>query len=448
MTDTTRGASEDGDRKVPTKAWTDPAFPPELSVAVGTDPAPLVASPLNGEPNRAGLRVLVTNVDDDKAVGAHQILVQLKVTADNSPKEDLLSESWSKRGETVTHEPGTRTPSSDDTGGYTFTYFGTDSEKPFKPGDSIALFVHDIPVSAQDGATVVAVGIQAGAKSQPVWKRVPLGKFPTGYYLRDLRADVNPVEYKEQAVLTWVAPPIDGIEYTLYANGAQVPLKQGKPQPAKTNPLTTDTTFELVPSWATDVRHRQRLLVRVLNGDISANNATVKSTFTSGTTGGKKDPGTFVLNSGSTEVFDREKHDLIYFGYSSDGATGDREDYFGEVVIPWKDLRTSGLLIGTAHLNRSSNPEARVCIWAHHEEWNGATVSAAGNNQGPTLATFTLPVLPGRPLTIGVQAWSAGYYKWWTTFRWLPFGKGGKIKGSPFTFTRKKIPEELIWRVV
>ncbi|MEU2972989.1 hypothetical protein ABZ634_14300, partial [Nocardiopsis alba] len=44
--------------------------------------------------------------------------------------------------------------------------------------------------------------------------------------------------------------------------------------------LTTDTTFELKPSWSEDVRDRQSLLVRVMGGDISARNISVNSSLT------------------------------------------------------------------------------------------------------------------------------------------------------------------------
>ncbi|WP_150237580.1 hypothetical protein [Nocardiopsis quinghaiensis] len=254
---------------------TDASFPGELSVVVGTDPSPLVASPRNQEPNRAALRVLVTNVNNDSSAKAYKIMIQLKVADDNNPSAELLSESWSKRGKDITRQPDTRTPSSDNTGGYAFTYSGGEDENPFKPGESVALFIDGIPVSAQEGATAVAVGVQADQNDEPAWKIVPLGKFPTGYYLKELRADDNPVDYKEQAILTWLAPPIEGIEYKLYANGSELPLDKNHPQPVHTPPLTTDTTFELVPSWATDVRHKQRLLVRVLNGDLTTHNVTV-----------------------------------------------------------------------------------------------------------------------------------------------------------------------------
>lgn len=249
---------------------TDPDFPAELSVVVQTDPEPLVSSPSNGSANRAGLSVLVTNVNDDEPVQAHAILVRLKVSDSGIPKEDLLSETWSKRGETLTRQPKTREANDDGSGLYTFTYSGRDRTDAFAPGETVAVFIHDIPVSAREGVTAVAIGVQEEEDGETAWKFIPLGKFPAGYYLRELRAETNPVKYGDSAVLTWLEPPIEGIQYALYANGAKVELNKDHPQPVTTPALTTDTTFELVPSWATNVRDKQRLLVRVIGGDIVA----------------------------------------------------------------------------------------------------------------------------------------------------------------------------------
>ncbi|MFB8762298.1 hypothetical protein [Nocardiopsis alba] len=256
-------------------AYSDSDFPEALSVVVQTDPSPLVASGTKDSANRAGLSVLVTNVSDDEAVRAHAIQIQLKVSDDGIAKEDLLSETWSKRGATVTRQSSTRRPDRGDEGSgfYTFTYSGTDrEEKPFEPGETVAVFVHDIPVSVMEGATAVAIGVQEEEGGEPAWKYIPLGKFPSGYYLRELRADTNPVEYGKAVKLTWLEPPIEGINYTLYANGEKVELNKEHPQPVVIPELTTDTTFELVPSWATDVRDKQRLLVRVMEGDVSPRN--------------------------------------------------------------------------------------------------------------------------------------------------------------------------------
>ncbi|MFE0266265.1 hypothetical protein ACFWZ7_03355 [Nocardiopsis alba] len=264
-------------------AYSDSDFPEVLSVVVQTDPSPLVASGSKGSANKAGLSVLVTNVSDDEAVRAHAIQIQLKVSDDGDAKEDLLSETWSKRGATVTRQSKTRRPDRGDEGSglYTFTYSGTDrEEKPFEPGETVAVFIHEILVSAMEGATAVAIGVQEEEDGETAWKHIPLGKFPAGYYLRELRADENPVEYGKPVTLTWLEPPTEGIRYTLLANGKEVPLHEDHPQPVEISKLTTDTTFELKPSWSEDVRDRQSLLVRVMGGDISARNISVNSSLT------------------------------------------------------------------------------------------------------------------------------------------------------------------------
>ncbi|RNL86741.1 hypothetical protein [Halostreptopolyspora alba] len=268
MTDTTEAPGDE------LTVHADEGFPDVLSVVIGTEPTPLVASPQSGPPNRAALHVLMTNVHDEP-LKAYAITIFVKVTKESVPQAEVLSEKWANRGRTTYRTSQVRTPSDDDNGTYTYTYTGSDNGSPFAPGESIELFVDDIPVSAQEGVTTVLVGIQAERNGETLWKYLPLGKFPTGYYLKELRADTNPVRYKEQTVLTWLAPPLPQISYKLYANGTEIPLDEKHPQPVRTGPLTTDTTFELVPSWATDVRHKQRLLVRVLNGDVTARDVTV-----------------------------------------------------------------------------------------------------------------------------------------------------------------------------
>ncbi|MET9710253.1 hypothetical protein [Nocardiopsis alba] len=285
MTDTREQIPEEpaDERWGSSVAYSDSDFPEALSVVVQTDPSPLVASGSKGSANQAGLSVLVTNVSDDEAVRAHAIQIQLKVSDDGDAKEDLLSETWSKRGATVTRQSKTRRPDRGDEGSglYTFIYSGTDrEEKPFEPGETVAVFIHEILVSAMEGATAVAIGVQEEEGGETTWKHIPLGKFPAGYYLRELRADANPVKYGDSVTLTWLEPPTEGIHYTLYANGVEVPLHEDHPQPVKISELTTDTTFELKPSWSEDVRARQRLLVRVLGGDIAARNVSVKSSLT------------------------------------------------------------------------------------------------------------------------------------------------------------------------
>ncbi|MFE1078886.1 hypothetical protein ACFW31_10240 [Nocardiopsis alba] len=285
MTDTREQIPEEpaDERWGSTLAYSDSDFPEALSVVVQTDPSPLVASGSKGSANQAGLSVLVTNVSDDEAVRAHAIQIQLKVSDDGDAKEDLLSETWSKRGATVTRQSKTRRPDRGDEGSglYTFTYSGTDrEEKPFEPGETVAVFIHEILVSAMEGATAVAIGVQEEEDGETAWRHIPLGKFPAGYYLRELRADTNPVEYGDSVTLTWLEPPIEGIRYTLLANREEIKLNEDHPQPVKISELTTDTTFELKPSWSEDVRDRQSLLVRVTGGDIAARNVSVKSSLT------------------------------------------------------------------------------------------------------------------------------------------------------------------------
>ncbi|MEC3891132.1 hypothetical protein [Nocardiopsis sp. LDBS1602] len=281
MTDTRERIPEEpaDERWGPSAAYSDPGFPEELSVAVHTDPSPLVASGARGPANLAGLSVMVTNVGEE-AVRAHAILIRLEVSKEGKPEGNLLSETWSKRGETVTRKPKTRSVSDDGLGTYTFTYSGGEGAEPFKPGETVSVAIHDIPVSAMAGVTSVDVGVEKKKGGDEAWNGTPLGKFPAGYYLRELRADTNPVEYGESVTLTWLEPPIEGIRYTLLANREEIKLNEDHPQPVKISGLTTDTTFELKPSWSEDVRDRQSLLVRVTGGDIAARNVSVKSSLT------------------------------------------------------------------------------------------------------------------------------------------------------------------------
>lgn len=424
------------DRYGPSKARTDANFPAMLSVAVGTDPTPLVASQQGQNPERAALHVLMTNVHGDASIAAYKITIRLQVANDGVPKAELLSEKWAERGKTITrYNEQRRTLSSDENGEYTFTYSGGESGNPFKPGESIELFIGNVPIAAMEGATTVGVGVQAEQNGDTEWKIIPVGKFPAGYYLRELRADTNPVGYGQETLLTWLAPPLSGINYDLYANGEKVPIDQRHPQPAKTGTLTTDTTFELVPSWATDVRHKQRVLVRVNEGDVRTANLKVTETA----------PSILDLSSMNADVF---KHSSFNVAWTYSADWGNETDAFGRLTIPGEAIKTSGLIVGTAMVHAWSNAGSRLCIWGNQTlGWNGATASGIEYGKGPTLASFTLPVVPGVETWLGFQAWCGDFYNWMLWFRWLPFGSAGEIEGSPFTFTKTNEPEKFGWSV-
>ncbi|MFJ6020637.1 hypothetical protein ACIQFP_14900 [Nocardiopsis alba] len=421
----------------PTKARTDANFPTMLSVAVGTDPTPLVASQPDQSPERAALHVLMTNVHGDEPIPAYRITIKLQVANDGVPRDELLSEKWAERGKTTTrYNKGRRTPASDESGEYTFTYSGAESGNPFKPGESIELFIGNVPVGAKEGATTVGIGVQAEQDGDTAWKIIPVGKFPAGYYLRELRADTNPIEYGQETLLTWLAPPLSGINYDLYANGQKIPIDQKHPQPAKTGPLTTDTTFELVPSWSTDVRHKQRVLVRVDQGDVRTAKLTVTGT----------EPSILDLSCMNADVFKHSSFNVAWT-YSADWG-GSYTDAFGRLTIPGSAIKTSGLIVGTALVHAWSYTGSRLCIWGNQTlSWNGATASGIEYGKGPTLASFTLPVVPGVETWLGFQAWCGGFYNWMLWFRWLPFGSAGEIEGSPFTFTGTDKPEDFGWSV-
>ncbi|WP_017592871.1 hypothetical protein [Nocardiopsis potens] len=260
----------------------DDDFP--LSAVAASRPEPLAVSPSRENPSIASLEILVAN-DTGEAVSFAKLALVFTAEKSNWGNDNaaLLTPEWDRCKWTAA-PPDTWKKNPDETGIGRCVYRAADiggGKTGLKDGETFRFHLHDIPVSAKLGVTTASVQLLKEDNDLIAERTFTMGKFPSGYYLRDFRA-VAPVMSIGQAekngtTLTWTVQPDPTVTYTMSVNG-------GDPRPLantqtifNTGRLRSTATYQLTATHADDSALKHTLLteVHVVGGDITARNVTV-----------------------------------------------------------------------------------------------------------------------------------------------------------------------------
>ncbi|MFW5418591.1 hypothetical protein J0910_18420 [Nocardiopsis sp. CNT-189] len=255
-----------------------------LSAVIASQPEPLAVSPSGDKPNIASLEILVAN-DTGAAFPFEKLVLSFNALENGWEKDgaELLTPEWSRCKRSATPPDGwEKEPIGGEAGQCVYRAGGMGGgRKGLKDGDIFRFHLSDIPVSGRTGVTTIGVQLRDEDDGIIAEREFAVGKFPSGYYLRDFQAAI-PVISVDQAgksgtTLTWSAPPDPTVTYTLSANGG-TPRKLASTQTIfNTGPLYTTTAYQLTATHAdhSKVEHTLLAQVQVVGGDITARNVTV-----------------------------------------------------------------------------------------------------------------------------------------------------------------------------
>ncbi len=247
--------------------------------SISTHPAPMTVSESSNAPTKASLDLLISN-DGFSRIEFESLTITFAV-AGNDWGEDapsILTPVWDKVSRPKLELPPgwTEVTGDQEPGQFTFK----PANKEAGPNDALRLHLDDIHVSAIEGITDVVVSIEA-PDGRPGFKDAThsIGKFPTGFELKNFRADDPIVENGRSTKLNWTVNGDHNVRYQFFVNGVEKKLGGGRIEPPfHTGPLHTTTVYEIVAEHQVGndwLPYSDSTVVQVHGGDITAANALI-----------------------------------------------------------------------------------------------------------------------------------------------------------------------------